>query len=100
MSTKTKDFLQKLNKGPLSFGELLLSLRTADEVSQSYLAKKLDVSRGLICDIEKGRRVASIELAAKIAKVLGYPKEMLIKQVFDDQLRKANIKLKVSIDAA
>mgnify|MGYP006434002967 CR=1 FL=1 len=100
MSIKTKDFLNELNRGPLSFGQLLYSLRKSDEISQSGLAKKLGVSRGLICDIEKKRRTASIELAVKISKVLGYPREPLIKQLFDDQLRDAKIKLKVSIDAA
>ena len=100
MNTKTQSFLNKLNKGPLSFGQLLLSLRKADEVSQADLAKKLKVSKGLICDIEKERRVASIELAAKIAKALGYPKETLIKQLFEDQLKNAKIKLKVSVEAA
>ena len=100
MNTKTQNFLKKLNKGPLSFGQLLLALRNADDVSQAQLAKWLGASRGLICDIEKGRRTASIEMAVKIAKTLGYPKEPLIKQLFDDQLREAKLKLKVKIDAA
>lgn len=100
MSTKAQKYLEKLNKGPLSFGQLLVALRKADEVSQASLAKKLNVSRGLICDIEKERRAASIELAAKIAKILGYPKETLIKQLLDDQLKEAKVKLKVNLEAA
>lgn len=100
MSTSTKNFLKKLNKGPLSFGQLLASLRATDEISQADLARKLKVSRGLICDIEKGRRTPSIELAAKIAKILGYPVEPLIKQVFQDQLWDAKIKLQVKVEAA
>lgn len=100
MSTNTLKTLEKLNKGELNFADLLVSLRKTDEVSQVELAKKLKVSKGLICDIEKGRRSASIELAAKIAKVMGYPKEAMIKQVIDDQLREAKINLKVKLETA
>lgn len=100
MSIKTQNFLKKLNKGSLSFGQLLLALRHSDDVSQAQLAQLIGTSRGFICDLEKGRRTASIEVAVKISKALGYPKESLIKRLFDDQLREAKLKLKVKIDAA
>ncbi len=97
MSIKAKYFFKDSS---LSFGSLLYSLRVADEVSQIELAKKLDVSRGYICDIEKGRKPASVKLAAKIATVMGYSKEALIQQVFNDQLKAAKLKLKVTVNAA
>jgi len=40
-------YLEKINKGLLSFGDMLLSLRETDELTQADLAKKLKVSRGL-----------------------------------------------------
>ena len=61
MSIKNDDgkkFLKSLIKRPPSFGKMLHSLRTADEISQADLARKAKVSKGLICDIEKGRRDA------------------------------------------
>jgi DNA-binding XRE family transcriptional regulator len=100
MTTRTKKFLKEINKTAFSFGVLLASLRKADEVTQVELADKVGVSKGLICDIEKGRRNASLELATQIANALGYPKEPVIKQIFEDQLREAKLKLKVKLEAA
>ena len=100
MSIKTKKILRKLNKGSFTFGQLLLSLRKADEVTQAELARRLNVSKGLVCDIEKGRRLASIHLAAQIAKVMGYPEVVMIKQLFEDQLQAAKIKCKVKLEAS
>lgn len=100
MTIETQKFLKKISKSPLSFGDLLTSLRKADEITQVELANKIGVSKGLICDIEKGRRNASIELVAKIADALDYPKEPMIKQIFEDQLREAKIKLKIKLEAA
>ena len=100
MTTRTKKFLKEINKTAFSFGVLLASLRKADEVTQVELADKVGVSKGLICDIEKGRRNASLELATQIANALGYPKEPMIKQIFEDQLREAKLKLKVKLEAA
>ena len=83
-----------------TFGQLLLSLRKADEITQAELARRLNVSKGLVCDIEKGRRLASIHLAAQIAKVMGYPEVVMIKQLFEDQLQVAKIKCKVKLEAS
>ncbi len=100
MGIKAKDFLNEINKGPSTFGHLLSSLRAADEVSQTALARKLGVSRGLICDIEKGRRTISIVLALKIAKVMGYSEKVILKRVLEDQLKSAKAHFKIKIEAA
>lgn len=47
MSIKNNDakiFLESLIKGPPSFGKMLHSLRTADEISQTELAKKANLN--------------------------------------------------------
>ena len=100
MSIKTKSFLNKISKTPSTFGNLLFSLRMADEVTQAELARKIGVSRSLICDIEKNRRTASITLALKIAKAMGYPEKVILKWVLEDQLKEAKIDLKVKLEAA
>ena len=100
MNIKTRKILRNLNKGPFTFGQLLLSLRKADEITQAELARQLNVSKGLICDIEKSRRLASIHLAAQIAKVMGYSEVVMIKQLFEDQLQTVKIKCKVKLEAS
>lgn len=101
MTTKTNDtikFFESLRKGPLTFGKLLHSLRSADEITQTTLAKKAKVSKGLICDIEKGRRDASIELAIKLSKIMGYAPETFIAVLLEEQIRKAKLNFKVTLE--
>ena len=103
MSTKNNDakhFLESLIKGPPTFGKMLSALRTADEITQTDLAKKAKVSKGLICDIEKGRRDATIELAKVFAKILGYPPESFISILLEEQMRRANLHFKVTLEKA
>lgn len=97
MSIKSDIFFKNSSLG---FGELLYSLRITDEISQAQLARKLSVSRGYICDIEKGRKTAPVNLVVKIANAMGYSKEAMIQQLFNDQLRAANLQLRVKISAA
>ena len=100
MNTDTKNFLNKLTGKRLTFGDMLSALRETDEVTQVELARKIGVSRGLVCDIEKGRRTASIEQAVKIAKAMGYPQQVMIKYVLEDQLLDAQVNLKIKLEAA
>ena len=99
MTTKTKKFLKKMINEDVDFGNLLAALRKADEVTQVALAQKIGVSKGLICDIEKGRRTASVELAMKIAKAMGYSKKVMVKQILDDQLHHAKADFEVKLKA-
>ena len=102
MTTKSeaRKLLEKLNKGSISFGQLVESHRHCDEISQAELARKMGISRAHLCDIEKGRRLVSAERAAKFAKALGYPVSSFVTAALEDQLRKAGLKMRVTIDAA
>jgi len=102
MSTKNNaiEYIDKLRGGPLTFGEMIHSLRMADEVSQVALAKKVGLSRAHLCDIEKGRRSVSAKIAVKFAKALGYVKEQFVAVALEDQLRRAGMKFKVKLEAA
>ncbi|MBF0363876.1 MAG: helix-turn-helix transcriptional regulator [Oligoflexia bacterium] len=91
-------FLEKHNKGPLTFGQALTAIRETEEISQSQLARDLSVSRGIICDIEKGRRMVTVPLAIKIAKYLEYPPESFLVLLFKDQLRKEKLDNKFIIE--
>lgn len=103
MSTRKSDarsFLETLRGGPLSFGKMIESLRAADEISQTELAKKMHISRAQLCDIEKGRRTVTVERAARFAKVMGYSVNQFVAVALEDQLRKAGLKAKVHLDVA
>lgn len=86
--------------GPASVGRVLKAFREADEVSQAEFARKLGISRANLCDIEKGRKQVSFDRAAKFAKVLGLPPELLVQYAIEEQLRAAKLKLKVEVHAA
>jgi transcriptional regulator with XRE-family HTH domain len=103
MSTKkssARKFLEKLRGGPLSFGQMISSIRQADEITQVKLAQKMKISRAHLCDIEKGRRTVSAERAAKFAKILGYSINQFVAVALEDQLREAGLKVKVHVEAA
>ncbi|MFI5304457.1 MAG: helix-turn-helix transcriptional regulator [Nitrospiria bacterium] len=94
-----KEFIER-NFGPMTFGKFLVSVRLNMDMSQTELAKRLKVTRSRICDIEKGRILVSPGFAGKIAKLGGFPEKLAIKYCLQDQLRKANIKYDVNLDAA
>ena len=103
MSTKksnARKYLESLRGGPITFGEMIESLRQADEISQNALAKKMHISRAHLCDIEKGRRVVTVERAAQFAKIMGYSVNQFVATALEDQLRKAGLNAKVHLDVA
>lgn len=93
-------FLEGLRGGPLTFGDMIESIRLCDEISQVDLARKMKISRAHLCDIEKGRRTVSAERAAQFAKVMGYSINQFVAAALEDQLRKAGLKVRVRLDAA
>lgn len=104
MSTKKKSstvqFLESLRDGPMSFGQLLRSIRMCDELSQAELARLMNMSRSHICDIENNRRSISIERAAEFAKMLGYSEQQFVAAAIEDQLREAGIPFRVELRKA
>jgi transcriptional regulator with XRE-family HTH domain len=97
MSTKRLIPVLQKDLGPLSFSMFLRAARTALDLSQSEMAKKLGMARGTLCDIEKGRQLVSPALAKKIAKKAGLSATVAIKACLQDQLRKAHIDLTVEL---
>ena len=98
--SSTRQYLAKIRGGPLTFGRMIESIRLSDEISQVELAKRLGISRAHLCDIEKGRRLATPQRAAKFAEVLGYSVTQFVATAIEDQLRRAGIHLKVKLEAA
>jgi transcriptional regulator with XRE-family HTH domain len=104
----TKDKTQKWygiedlerRRGLMTLGRFIKAFRESDEVTQADYAKCLGISKANLCDIEKGRKLVSVERAAKFAKVLGVPAEVLVQLSLQDQLRQAKLKLVVEVHAA
>jgi len=92
--------LEKIAGGPLTLGRAIESIRKVQELSQDECAKKLDVSKSHLCDVEKGRKTVSPERAAKWARALGYPESVLVRLAIQGDLDAAGLKYKVEIEAA
>ena len=92
--------LEKFRKSPLSFMDLLYSVRTTEEMTQVELAGLSGTSKAKICDFEKGRRVPTLKLAAKLAKALGHSEALFVAKLIEEQIKDANLKLKITIEAA
>ena len=91
--------LKNLEKdyGPLTLADLLLIYREDKKLTQTEMAGKLGISKQNLCDFEKGRRLAGVKMVAKWAKKLKHPQEVWIQIVLQDQLRRNNLNLTVSI---
>lgn len=92
--------LEKLSGGPLTLGRAIESIRKSEGLSQDECAKRLDISKSHLCDVEKGRKTVSPERADKWARVLGYPQSVLVRLALQAELDAAGLKYKVEIEAA
>lgn len=93
-------FLDKAIASPMSFGSNLEAIRLADSLTQIAFAKKLKISQAHLSQIEKGTKLVSPERATHFAKILGYSAITFVELALQDQLRKANIKMKIHLEAA
>lgn len=100
MSTKNKISAKKAIRkitGHISFGEMLWSLRKAQELTQVQMSENLGISKQDLCNIEKGRKAVSVERAVSFANSLGMSSKAFAKYVLQDQLHRAGIKGEVEI---
>jgi antitoxin HigA-1 len=102
-TNKTSDairLLEKMSGGPLTLGKAIRSVRQCEGWSQDECAKKLDVSKSHLCDIEKDRKSLSPERAARWARILGYPQSVFIRLALQSELDAAGLKYRIEIEAA
>jgi DNA-binding XRE family transcriptional regulator len=86
--------------GPFSFALFMRAARTSLDLNQADMARKLQIARGTLCDIEKGRQLVSVQFAMRVAKKAGLSVPLAVEACLQDQLRKANFKGKVRVSAA
>ena len=84
--------------GKLNFGKLVWSHRKSEEMSQSDLAKKLEVSKQHISQIENGTRYASVEQAVSLAHAFNMSPHIFVIRALQDQVDKAGVKLSLSLN--
>jgi transcriptional regulator with XRE-family HTH domain len=97
----TKNKLAKLEVrnivGNIGFGEMLQALRNSQSLTQVEMACKLEISKQDLCNIEKGRKLVSVERAIIFAKLLNMPLKTFAKYALQDQLTKAGLKSEVTL---
>ena len=99
MSTKRRTGTAEMEKkyGPLTFARVLKSHRLCEELTQVEMAKILKISKQGLNDLERGRKIPSIRRAIKIARKIGVLESLMVELVLQDQVRKENLNLIVTI---
>jgi transcriptional regulator with XRE-family HTH domain len=101
MTTKAKSkaiqFLEKLNRGPLTLRQVLIATREGEEWSQAEMARRLGVSAQHLSQVEKGLKTVSPERAAAWGTTLGYGPEVWAMLAAQEQLDRAGLNLTVII---
>lgn len=95
--SESSALLKKLAGGKLTLGNLLLSIRQGEEMSQVEFSKLLHVSRQYLCDIEHGRRFASPKAAAAYAKNLGYSEQQFVRLCLQDLVDRDGLDLQIDV---
>ena len=85
-------------RGPVTFAKLLHTYRITEDLTQDELGVKLGgLSRGVICDYEKGRRIPSPEKAAEIANALEQIEHYWVQVAIQDYLRELDLDYQVKL---
>lgn len=98
--SEAMNFLESVTGGPLTLGDLLVSIRQGEEMSQADFARQLGISRSHLCDIEKGRKTVSPQRAAKFAHILGYSEAQLVRLALQGLVDEAGLGLRVELAVA
>lgn len=99
-ASSAKQFLQDLAGGELTLGGFLRAIRTGEHMTLEAFAGRIGISRQNLCDVEHDRRSVSPSRAADWARALGYSEAQFVRLALQDQISRAGLKLRVSVDAA
>ena len=95
--TQAMSFLEAVTGGPLSLGDLLLSIRLGEEMTQAHFARQLGISRSHLCDIEKGRKTISPRRAVRFARILGYSEAQFVRLALQGLVDETGLRLTVEL---
>jgi transcriptional regulator with XRE-family HTH domain len=83
-----------------TFGELIKSLRTCDDISQIDLATRLGISKQHLSAIENGKKAVSPARAVRFAEAMNYPADQFVIAAIEDELRDAGVLLRFDLRKA
>lgn len=96
----THALLDSLNGGPLTFGQLLLSQREAEEASAPQFAAKLGISRQHLHQLEVGEKRVSPERAVRFARLLGQSEASYLQLALQDLANDSGIEAPFEVKVA
>ena len=99
LNAATNAFLQELNGGPLSFGQLLSALRESEEQTLIQFATRLGVSRQHLHQLEAGQKRVSPERAVRFARALGHSELYFVQLALQDLVNDAGVPARVEVKA-
>ncbi len=99
MTINAREYLEG-ERGRLTLGRTLRSIRLSEEESQTDFSKKLGVSTQYLCDLEHDRKIVSAKKAKYFAEVLGYSSEQFIALAIQDSLDHDGIHVLVEVKVA
>ena len=99
-NSDTNVFLASLTGGPLTFGQLLASLRQADETGLAAFAATLGISRQHLHQLETGQKSVSPERAVRFARLLGQSESYFLQLALQDLANSSGITTSVEVKVA
>lgn len=75
----------------MTLGMLMRAFREAEELSQVDLAKRLEVSKQFLNDVENNRKKIGIPFIQKFATELGFSPDTFVSIYLRDQVREAGM---------
>ena len=99
MTINAREYLES-ERGRLTLGRTLRSIRLGEEESQTNFSKKLGISTQYLCDLEHDRKIVSAKKAKHFADVLGYSAEQFIALAIQDSLEHDGIHMLIEVKAA
>jgi transcriptional regulator with XRE-family HTH domain len=99
-NAETTAFLESLNAGPLTFGELLSAIREGEEQSATQFASRLSISRQHLHQLESGQKRVSPERAVRFARILGHSEVYFVQLALQDLVDDAGVDAKVEVKVA
>jgi transcriptional regulator with XRE-family HTH domain len=96
-SKSTLKKLEKITGRKLTVGNTLWSIRMCDELTQQQFSEKLGISKQYLCDLEKGRRYASVKAAAEYAQKLEQSETQFVRLCLQEMLDRDNIAMTIDV---
>lgn len=100
MSKNSLIILEDISKKKLTIGNLLWAIREGEEMTLVAFAEKLGISRQYLCDLEHGRRTASVKMAAEFADKLGHSSVQFVRLALQEELTRSGLHFDVQLKEA